>query len=51
VIWAKSSYLSRGVLAPGNAVLVERAAALVRGIGAEVATPAEARALLGVGQG
>ncbi len=44
-------YLSRGVLAPGNAALVERAAALVRGIGAEVATPAEARALLGVGQG
>jgi len=44
-------YLSRGVLAPGNAVLVERAAALVRGIGAEVATPSEVRALLGVGQG
>ena len=44
-------YLSRGVLAPGNAVLVERAAALVRGIGAAVATPSEARALLGVGQG
>jgi len=30
--------------------LVERAVALVRGIGAEVATPTEARALLGVGQ-
>jgi len=43
-------YLSRGVLAPGNAALVERAAALVRGIGAEVATPAEARALLGIEQ-
>jgi len=41
-------YLERGVLAPGNAALVERAAIIVRAVGAAVATPAEARALLGV---
>ena len=41
-------YLERGVLAPGNAALVERAATLVRAIGATVATPMEARGLLGV---
>lgn len=41
-------YLERGVLAPGNAALVERAVTLVRAIGSTVATPAEARALLGV---
>ena len=42
-------YLDRGVLAPGNAALVERAAVLVRAIGAKVATPTEARGLLGIG--
>jgi len=42
-------YLERGVLAPGNVALVERAAIIVRAVGAAVATPAEARALLGVG--
>lgn len=41
-------YLSRGVLAPGNAPLVERAAVLIRAMGDEVATPAEARGLLGL---
>ncbi len=43
-------YLERGVLAPGNAALVERAATIVRAIGASVATPEEARALLGIGE-
>lgn len=41
-------YLSRGVPAPGNAPLVERAARIVGELGADVATPAEARAILGL---
>ncbi len=41
-------YLSRGVLAPGNAPLVERAKIIVEALGAEVATPAEAAVLLGL---
>ncbi|MCC7280992.1 MAG: 3-keto-5-aminohexanoate cleavage protein [Acetobacteraceae bacterium] len=39
-------YLSRGVLAPGNAPLVERAVGVIGALGGQVATPAEARALL-----
>ena len=42
-------YLSRGVLAPGNAALVERAVTIVEVLGEKVATPAEARGLLGLG--
>ncbi len=41
-------YLSRGVLAPGNAVLVERAVTIVESLGAKVASPAEAREILGL---
>ena len=41
-------YLGRGVLAPGNAVLVERAVGIVQALGAEVATPKEARGILGL---
>lgn len=41
-------YLSRGLLAESNAVLVERAVRIIREIGSEVATPAEARAILGL---
>lgn len=41
-------YLSRGVLAPGNAPLVERARVIVEALGDTVATPAEARAILGL---
>ena len=40
-------YLGRGTLAPSNAALVEQAVALVRMLGAEPATPAEAREILG----
>lgn len=39
-------YLDRGVLAPSNAALVEKAAGIVAAKGGRVATPAEARALL-----
>lgn len=39
-------YLSRGVLAPGNAPLVERAKLIVEALGGEVATPAEAAGIL-----
>jgi len=41
-------YLSRGVLAPGNAALVERAARLIEALGASVADPAQARSMLGL---
>lgn len=42
-------YLARGVLAPGNAALVERAVRIVEALGGAVATPAEARRTLGLG--
>ncbi|HEX6113771.1 MAG TPA: 3-keto-5-aminohexanoate cleavage protein [Geminicoccaceae bacterium] len=41
-------YLSKGVLAPSNAALVERAVTIVELLGGEVASPAEARAILGL---
>ena len=41
-------YLAKGVLAEGNAPLVERTVRIVRDLGAEVATPADARKLLGL---
>ncbi|HLT02045.1 MAG TPA: 3-keto-5-aminohexanoate cleavage protein [Geminicoccaceae bacterium] len=41
-------YLSKGVLAPSNAALVERAVTIVELLGRTVATPAEARAILGL---
>ena len=41
-------YMERGVPAPSNAALVERAAAIVRLLGRKVATPAEARRILGI---
>ncbi len=43
------AYLSKGVLAPSNAALVELAAGLTRTLGREVATPEQARELLGLG--
>lgn len=41
-------YLEKGVLAPSNAALVERAARIIHELGAEVATPDEARGIFGV---
>ena len=41
-------YLDRGVFAPSNAALVERAGTIIRSLGGEVATPAEARTILGL---
>ena len=41
-------FMSKGVLAEGNAPLVARAARIIREIGAEVASPAEARKILGL---
>jgi uncharacterized protein (DUF849 family) len=41
-------YLERGVLAPSNAALVERARTIVEAAGGSLATPAEARAILGL---
>ncbi len=43
-----SVYLSRGVLAKSNGELVERIARMAKEIGREVATPAEARQILGL---
>jgi uncharacterized protein (DUF849 family) len=43
-------YMSRGVLASGNGELVERAATIVQLLGGEVASPDEARHILGLSQ-
>lgn len=43
-------YLDRGVPAPSNAALVEKAARIVAELGEHVATPAEARQILQTGQ-
>ena len=40
-------YIEKGVFAPTNAALVEKAAKIIRILGAEPATPAEARKILG----
>lgn len=44
-------YMSRGVLAEGNAPLVTRATELVRLIGREIASPDDARRILSIGAG
>lgn len=41
-------YLRKGELAPGNAALVKRAVDIINSIGGEVATPDEARSILGL---
>ncbi|MFZ5509535.1 MAG: 3-keto-5-aminohexanoate cleavage protein [Pseudomonadota bacterium] len=41
-------FLEQGVLAPGNGALVERAVQIVRALGESVASPAEAREILGL---
>ncbi len=41
-------YLEKGVLAPSNASLVEKGVRLIRELGGEIATPAEAREMLGI---
>lgn len=43
-----SVYLDRGVLAPSNAALVTKARGIVEALGGTIATPSEARALLGL---
>jgi uncharacterized protein (DUF849 family) len=42
-------YLEKGKLAPSNAALVEKAAHIIEVLGDQVATPAEAREILGLG--
>jgi uncharacterized protein (DUF849 family) len=42
--------LEKGVKAPHNAALVEKGVAIMRSLGAEPATPAEAREILGIGK-
>ncbi|WP_342642622.1 3-keto-5-aminohexanoate cleavage protein [Rhodoligotrophos ferricapiens] len=41
-------YLGRGELAPSNAALVERAVEIVKAIGHPIATPAQAREIIGI---
>lgn len=41
-------YIQRGKLAQGNAPLVARAVTIIESLGSQVATPAEARAILGL---
>ena len=41
-------YLAKGVLAESNAALVSRTVGILRGLGAEPATPAEARTAFGL---
>ena len=41
-------YIAKGELAPDNASLVRKAANIVDLIGSRLATPAEARAMLGI---
>ncbi len=41
-------YLAKGELAPGNAALVTRAVTIIEALGSSVASPAEARAILGI---
>ena len=43
-------YLSKGVLAPDNAALVSKAVRLLKDMDAEIATPAQAREMLGLRQ-
>ena len=42
-------YLGRGQLAPSNAALVEKAGKIIQILGDEIATPADARQMLGIG--
>jgi len=41
-------FIEKGVLAPSNAALVEKARRIVEHLGGQIASPAEARALLGL---
>ncbi|MBI2525807.1 MAG: 3-keto-5-aminohexanoate cleavage protein, partial [Candidatus Rokubacteria bacterium] len=41
-------YIARGVLARSNAQIVEKAVGILHAVGREVATPAEARQILGL---
>ena len=43
-------FLSRGVLAPSNAAMVTKIRGVVEVLGAEIATPAQAREILGLPQ-
>jgi uncharacterized protein (DUF849 family) len=40
-------YMSAGMLAKGNAPLVERACSIIRDLGEDVATPEQARNIIG----
>ncbi len=43
-----SVYLSKGVLAPSNAAMVEKVRRMVEEFGAQIASPAQARTMLGL---
>jgi uncharacterized protein (DUF849 family) len=41
-------YLDRGVLAPSNAALVKKTRRIIEDLGGQIATPTEARTILGL---
>jgi uncharacterized protein (DUF849 family) len=43
-----SVYLDRGVLAPSNAAMVEKARRIVEDLGGQIASPREARDIIGL---
>jgi uncharacterized protein (DUF849 family) len=43
-------YLERGKLAPGNGAMIQKAARIIEDLGGKVATPSEARTILGLKQ-
>jgi uncharacterized protein (DUF849 family) len=43
-----SVYLAKGELAPSNASMVEKARRIVQDLGGQIASPAEARAIVGL---
>jgi 3-keto-5-aminohexanoate cleavage enzyme len=46
--WEDNPYLEDGTLAKTNAILVEKIGRICRELGREVATPAEARKIIGI---
>ena len=46
--WRTACYLSRGVLAESNAQMVEKARDIVEKLGGQIATPRDAREMLGL---
>ncbi len=48
--WEDNPYIRDGVFAKTNAELVRRVVEIARGVGREIATPQEAREIIGIGR-